>query len=56
MSKKLQCVKDLVDKYTTSDMTISNEVRYPGNIDLITEEDSRLWAFNTHSQTALLNY
>lgn len=49
LSKKLQCVKEMVDKYTTSDMTISNEVRYPGNLNMVTEADARLRAFNTHS-------
>lgn len=39
----------MVDKYTTSDMSLSNEVRYPGTIDMVTEADARLRAFNTHS-------
>lgn len=46
----------MVDKYTTSDMTIENEVRYPNSVPLFRNDKDNLRAFTTHSQSALLNY
>ncbi len=31
LAKKLECVKQMIDDYTASDMNTNGEVRYPNN-------------------------
>jgi len=45
----------MVDKYTTVEMSLDGEVRYPSDYDFENSWDN-LKAFSTHAQTALLNY
>lgn len=55
LAKKLECVKQMVDDYTASDMNINGEVKYPNDFGRY-ESDNAPWAFDTHSQSALMNY